>query len=301
MQLTVFSMLVLIAAGAFLFQGVQAVQYRSEGMNRSIAIGAIVAAVIGVVEFALSVGHPAMVFGAFSNLTSGITLFLYAAALFVVAAVVFLAMSLRSEDASVPAWCGVLAIVASVALMLGSAFGYLTISSGFKLSAIDGGSASIIAYFATDALLFGALVVLLIAALRKDEQATGLTRKALLVVAALNVVFVVAYLMWYAADTQSAAQVARSSFDIQHNSFTYGGAVATLTTSASDQLGTFLTGGSAPLFWVGVVVMGMVVPVAAGVAALLKSDRKVVLAVCAVALVAAVVGGVCFRIMLGAL
>ena len=87
--LAVFTLLACLGAGVFGFQGVQAVRYRSERLNRPSAIVALVAAVAGVACFVARLGHWDRVFGMFGNVTSPTTLLLYAVVLFVVVAAVF--------------------------------------------------------------------------------------------------------------------------------------------------------------------------------------------------------------------
>ena len=300
MELTLFCVLTCLAAGLFGFQGVQAARYASEGQNRVVAIAALVLAVAGIASFALSLGHPAQLFGAFGNLASGITLLLYAAVLFVAACAVFAVLSFRTEDGSVPAWAGVMAIAAGVVLALGCAFGYLTLTEGFKVTRVDGGSAALICYFVTAAAAMGAFGTGALGGFKGDAGAVALARKGALAAVALSAAAVVAYLVWFSMDVNAAAQVTKTTFDIQAGSFLVGGAVN--TTTAAEKLAVVLSGASAPLFWGGAVVCGLVVPAACGALALVRGGSlapKALACVCAVALVLACVGAWSFVGCLG--
>lgn len=282
--LALFSLASCLGAGLLGFQGVQAARYRSERLNKTSAAIAGVLALAGIALFALRLGRPERLFSGFANLTSGITLSLYVVALFVVACVVMLVMSSRAEDGSVPAWCGWLAVAASVLLVAGTTCGWL-------LSAkLTGELAATAALMLGSACVLGAAAHLTLAAAWGDADAVGLGRRALLPCAVLAAVGMACYLGWYAADTQAAGAATKSALSM--STFTVGSVGAT-GVSAAERLSALLSGAGAPLFRGGAVACGVVVPLVCGACALVR--RRVALPLAAVALLAAVAGAYALR------
>ena len=294
-----------LGAGLLGFQGVQALRYRSERLNRASAIIAGVLALAGIVLFALRLGRPERLFGGFANLTSGVTLALYAVVAFVVVCVVVLVMSGRAEDGSVPSWCGWASLVVAVLLVAGSTCGYL-------LSARPGGELfATMALLAGGALTMGCAAHLALACALGDADAQTLGRRCLLACGVLAGVATAAYLGWFSLDTQAQAAATKSAFSM--STFMVGGSGGTV--AAGERLMVLLSGTSAPLFWGGTVTCGVVVPVICGAAALVcgrasgseieaaRGPRmRALLGVLAlVALVTSLAGGYALRLCLVAL
>lgn len=253
-----------LGAGLLGFQGVQALRYRSERLNKAAAGVAGVLALVGIALFALRLGQPSRLFSGFANLTSGVTLALYAVVIFVVACVLVIVMSSRAEDGSVPAWCGWVALLASVVLVAGATCGYL-------LSAKLGGELlATFAAFAGGALVMGCSAHLTLAAVRGDADALRLERTCLLACAVVAGVAIAGYLGWFSMDTQAQASATKSAFSM--STFTVGGASSRV--GAGEQVDELLTGASAPLFWGGAVACGVVVPAVCGAVALACGKRR---------------------------
>ncbi|MBS5450283.1 MAG: hypothetical protein KHZ24_03605 [Coriobacteriia bacterium] len=300
-----FTLATCLGAGLFGFQGVQALRYRSERLNKASAAVAGVLALAGLACFALRLGRPERLFGGFANLTSGITLALYAVALFVVVCVVVLVMSSRAEDGSVPAWCGWATLVVSALLVAGTTCGYL-------LSAKPGGELfATMGLFAGGALVMGSAAHLVLACVRADADALALGRCCLLACAVVAGACLAAYLGWFSLDTQAEAAATKSAFSM--STFTVGDSGG--QAAAGERLSALLSGAQASLFWGVGVACGIVVPVACGLVALVcgrvrtGSDepsaagvrRGLLGALAAVALLASVGGGYALRLCLVAL
>lgn len=294
--LALYTLVTCLGAGVLGFQGAACVRWRSERLNKASALLAGVLALAGIALFALRLGRPERLFGGFANFTSGVTLALYGVVAFVVVCVVMLVLSSRTEDGTVPAWCGVAAIVVSVLLVC-------AMTCGSVLSAKPGaGLFTLMALYLGAALLLGAAAHLVLGCVLKDGGACKTGRAALAACAVLAGVGMVAYLAWYGMDTQAAAQATKTSFSM--STYTIGGAAQTL---ATDKLAGVLGGAQAGLFWGGAVACGVAAPLVCGLVALVagKGDaaqkRGILLALGLVALVCALVGGYCLRLCLAAL
>lgn len=292
--LAAFSLLMCLASGLMLFQGIQASLYRAERCNRAAAAISLAAAVAALGCFAARMGHVERVFGMFANVTSPTTHLLYAAVLFVVVCLVYLVVSVRSEDGSVPRWCGVTGAAVSVAVMAFVAFGNYNY---LHLSTLTPDFWALAAYYAANALALGALGELVLGAALGCDDAVGLARKAALPCVALSAVGMAVVLGVFALDSQAASAATTSMFSMAKYNVKAASAVA-----ASDMLAAVLSGASAPLFWGGAVAVGAVVPlVLSAVLFFGKGERAGarVLALGIAALVCLLVGGVCFRLCLG--
>lgn len=261
--LALYTLVTCLGAGLLGFQGASAARYRSERLNKASAVIAGALALAGIALFALRLGRPERLFGGFANLTSGVTIALYATVIFVVACVVVLVLSSRAEDGSVPAWAGVLAVVASLLLVAGMTCGYL-------LSAKLGGRLlTLLALYLGGALVLGASAYLVLAGVRADEPAMRLGRGALLACAVLAGAGLACYLAWFSMDTQAAREATKSALSM--SGFTVGGGVQ--AAAAGEKVAGLLTGAHAALFWGGAVVCGVVVPAACGALALVRGMR----------------------------
>ena len=289
--LAAFSLPMCLASGLMLFQGIQASLYRAERCNRAAAAISLAAAVAALGCFAARMGHVERVFGMFANVTSHL---LYAAVLFVVVCLVYLVVSVRSEDGSVPRWCGVAGAAVSAAVMAFVAFGNYNY---LHLSTLTPDFWALAAYYAVNALALGALGELVLGAALGCDDAVGLARKAALPCVALSAVGMAVVLGVFALDSQAASAATTSMFSMAKYNVKAASAVA-----ASDMLAAVLSGASAPLFWGGAVAVGAVVPlVLSAVLFLGKGERAGgrVLALGSAALACTLVGAVCFRLCLG--
>ncbi len=291
--LAAFSLLICLASGLMLFQGIQATLYRAERCNRAAAAVSLAAAVAALACFAARMGHVERVFGMFANVTSPTTHLLYAAVLFVVACLVYLVVSVRSEDGSVPRWCGVAAIVVSVAVMAFVAFGNYNY---LHLSTLTPDFWALAAYYVLNALALGALGELVLGGVLGCDDATGFAAKAALPCVALSAVAMAVVLGVFSLDSQAASAATTSMFSMTKYNVKAASAVA-----ASDTLAVVLSGASAPLFWGGAVAVGAAVPLVVSVVLFLGKGGKRPVALGLAALACSIVGAVCFRLCLGAI
>ncbi len=293
--LTAFALLSCLGAGVLFFQGVAAARYRSERLNVGASAVAIVCAVVAMVCFALRLGHWERLVGGFSNLTSPITLLLFAAVLFVVAAVVLLVAAARSEDGSVPRWCGVFAAVAAVLLAVCTA---LATHPYNKVTALTPDMWVLVLYYLAAAGTFGSFGTLVLGGLLHDDEAVGFGSKAALGCVAASAVLLGAYLGVFSMDHQAARTASQATYAME--TFTVGGTAGSVV-GAAEKVSALLAGPGAALFWGGAVVCGLVVPAAAGAAALVRKEGSVRLTCGVVGLVFALAGFACCGVGLATL
>lgn len=291
--LAAFALLSCLGAGTLFFQGVAAARYRNERLNVPVACVALVCAVASLVCFALRLGHWERLFGGFSNLTSPITLLLFACVLFVVAAVVMLMMATRSEDGSVPRWCGVLAVVAAVALAVCTA---LATHPYNKVTALTPDMWALVVYYLACAGTLGFFGTWALGAAR-GEDTSGSARIALGCVAA-NAVLLGVYLGVFSLDHQAARTASQATYAMA--TFTVGGTASSVVGAAA-KVGALLTGSGAALFWAGAAGIGLVAPAATGAVALVKTEARVRTLCAWVGLVCAVMGFACCSVGLASL
>ena len=254
-----FSLLSCLAAGALALQGAEACRYRGERSNRVIAGVVIVLAGAALACFAQRLGHWERLFGGFANPLSGISVLLWAFVLFVVVAGVALVLSLRSEDGSVPAWCGAACAVAGFALAACSAFGtyyYLRLTNL---------TADFFAYAflcVASAVVLGCLAVLVVAGMSgaRETQLTAL--RVLLVAVPLYTVALAVLLGVLAGDATAAA--GRSSYSM--TTYNMNGTGTAATSTVAGPVIELVAGEGALWFWLVGVGCSIVAPLAAAVA-----------------------------------
>lgn len=291
--LAAFVVLACLGAGALGLQGVQAARYSGERLNKPVAIVAAAASLAAIACFALRLGHWERLFGGFSNLTSSITLLLYATVLFVVAAIVMLVMAVRSEDGSVPRWCGVLSIAASVILAICTALGSRPY---VKATALTPDMYALALYCVGLAFVLGSLVLLVLGAAMADGASMGFARRLVLAAALVTAVALGVYLGVYAMDHQAAKVASQATYAM--NTFTVGAQKTAAVVGASQKVAALVTGAGAPLFWGLCVGCGVVVPAGAGVVTLARTQRGALFAAGLVGLAGALVGATWFLVCL---
>ncbi len=113
------------AAGMLGAQGYLALRGRGARSCAPALALAVLLAAAGVAGLCLYLGHVERIFNALSHATSSITQELYGVIALVAVAVVCFAAYRRSGDGTMPAWCGVLALVVAAALAVLTARSYL--------------------------------------------------------------------------------------------------------------------------------------------------------------------------------
>ena len=273
--LILFTTLVAWSAGVFGTQAVLAL--RGEAPKAQLSCW-ITAAVL------LAAGGIAVFFG---HLTSGITQELIAIVVLAVAAIVYL-VYLRRDEGKVPAWLAVLSIALAAVLVVVMAHSYMMSARPAWDSVLW------IFYVLGNACVLGPATVALVCAIVKEPVRLAAT--VALIGAAVNAVTTIVYAV---------------TLQFLEGSFTTVGYYSDPTMPTAPlvdvtAVGNVFTGELAPLMWIGVILVGAVVPL---IAALLEKRSGATPAAdgtavasraelwMAVAVIAAVIGAICMRVV----
>ena len=285
--LIIFTTLLAWGCGVFSAQGALALK----GEGKEIQLPALIASVVllavsGVAVF-FHLQHWERIFNGFGHITSGITLEFIGCVVFFVVLVVYFLMMRRAEDGMAPKWCGVLAIIMGVAMPAITGDSYL-------MEAIPVWDTFLLpVYYVFNAVFFGGLSVLVIAALTKCDDVNDTA-------------------IWLAIGGGVATAVALIAYAVFINSL--GGVYSDITyyfdptlpdssmiDVQEDFVGTVLAGSNAPLFWIGAVIVGAALPVVAAFMAkraLAGGKQQQVLPLAGAGLACALAGGICWRMIL---
>lgn len=284
--LILFTFFLCLAGGILLAQGVLTCAGKGKKMQLVSLIAAAIALVVGGIAVFLHLQHWERIFNGFGHLTSGITQELIAIVVLGIVAVVYLVLLRKSDDGgSVPAWIAVVGIVVSAVLVAVMAHSYMMAAR----PAWD--SVFWILYVLGNACVLGpATFALLPGATSADEDAALPASVGLfaLIGAVVNAVTTAAYAIALQMSGSAFADVGRS-FMMMHPM-----KPAVDVTAATN----VFAGEFAPVMWVGVLLVGAVLPLAATFLASRKGrGRSSVSLWMAVAVAAALVGAVCMRVV----
>jgi anaerobic dimethyl sulfoxide reductase subunit C (anchor subunit) len=274
-SLTLFTLFVALGSGLFAAQGLLAALGKGARLQLPALIAAFASVVLGGVFSFTHLQHWDRAFNGFGHLTSGITQELIGIAVVILAMVVYFVLLRRGE---VPRWAGVLALVVGVALVVVMATSYM-----MPARPVWATPALYLFYLAQAALAGGAALWLVAGAAKaEDSYARGARMTA------VGGVLVVVSLAVYAGyiSTVQFAEVG-NYFDPTHPTKAMA--------DPSAYRAQLTTGSLAPHFW-GALIVGGVVPAALG---FLKWRKpKGGLALACIALLAALAGGLAFRVAL---
>ena len=285
--LILFTFFVCLASGILLGQGVMTVLGKGKSMQLASLVSSLVALAVGGISVFFHLQHWERIFNGFGHITSGITLEFIGCVVFFVVLVVYFLMMRRAEDGMAPKWCGVLAIIMGVAMPAITGDSYL-------MEAIPVWDTFLLpVYYVFNAVFFGGLSVLVIAALTKCDDVNDAA-------------------IWLAIGGGVATAVALIAYAVFINSL--GGVYSDITyyfdptlpdssmiDVQEDFVGTVLAGSNAPLFWIGAVIVGVALPVVAAFMAkraLAGGKQQQVLPLAGAGLACALAGGICWRMIL---
>ncbi len=285
--LILFTFFVCLASGILLGQGVMTVLGKGKSMQLASLVSSLVALAVGGISVFFHLQHWERIFNGFGHITSGITLEFIGCVVFFVVLVVYFLMMRRAEDGMAPKRCGVLAIIMGVAMPAITGDSYL-------MEAIPVWDTFLLpVYYVFNAVFFGGLSVLVIAALTKCDDVNDTA-------------------IWLAIGGGVATAVALIAYAVFINSL--GGVYSDITyyfdptlpdssmiDVQEDFVGTVLAGSNAPLFWIGAVIVGVALPVVAAFMAkraLAGGKQQQVLPLAGAGLACALAGGICWRMIL---
>ena len=282
--LILFTFFLCVAGGALGAQGVLNVMGKGKKMQLVSLITALVALAVGGLSVFMHLQHWERIFNGFGHITSGITLEFIGCILFAVVLVLYFLMMRRADDGMAPKWCGVLAIVMGLALPAVTGMSYL-------MSSLPSWNTPLLpVYYMVNTVFMGGLIALIIAGVTGDDTAKDLGVKMALVggVLQLLAVFVYAFMINGSAGLYTA--------DIQYYFDPTLPDVAMVDRASI--VGSIFAGSQALAFWLGVIVVGIVAPLALAWLAKKVETGKKLAAYAGAALVCAAVGGICWRVIL---
>ena len=274
-----FTFLSCLAAGIFFVLGVLNLAGKGKKMQIVSLVSALICAVAAAVCVLGRLQHVERIFNGFGNLTSGVTIELISIIVFAVVLVLYFLMMRRDESGMAPKWCGVVAMLVSLALPIAAAV------PAWETPLMP-------AYYLVNMMLLGGLAALIIAAAVKEEDSAVVKYCSLVSLVGAAGCLVVTLI--YAA-TVAGTVSTQSAYSM--SSAYYGTTTAAATTT---QGATIMAGEHSVLFWAGNVVVGCIVPLVLAALGLLgkTSGRGAVFGAFAVALVCAGVGSLVWRCLI---
>ncbi|MCR5582880.1 MAG: dimethyl sulfoxide reductase anchor subunit [Eggerthellaceae bacterium] len=273
--LILFTVFVAWSAGLFATQALLAFKGRaSQSQVPALATSAALLVIGGIAVF-FHLQHWERIFNGFGHITSGITQELIAIVVVAVLMVAYFVLLRRagSEEAKLPSWLCILSVVASAALVIVMAHSYVMASrpawnSLLWICAVLG-----------NACILGPATMALFAALKgeSDEFCASLVFGGSVV----NAVCSAAYLVFLSTIGGLFVQV-EHYFDLTHPMKE----LQSFTSPFANE--------SAAVLWLGVVAVGLLVPIVSAVLGKKKSDWKTW---GAIAVAAAFVGAICLRVV----
>jgi anaerobic dimethyl sulfoxide reductase subunit C (anchor subunit) len=282
----IFTLFVCLGAGIFAVQGLLAAMGKGAKLQLPALIASLVALVIGGIGSFLHLQHWERAFNGFGHLTSGITQELIGIVVFVAALLLYFIMMRRAKENKVPKWCGVMAIIVSLALVY-------VMGHSYNMAARPVWNTALLPlYYITNSAFFGALTMMVIAAITKMKDVSQtLLATWTLIAGCIQAVATAAYTAYFSL---SAASFINGDYPFDPTQPTK------VLTNPVTQLNSIVTGEHALLFWLGVVVVGLVIPLILAFVTRRTdtSQSTITLALGTCALVSAVAGALCLRVIL---
>ena len=281
--LILFTFFVCLASGILMSQGVLAVQGKGKKVQLPALIAALIALVIGGISVFMHLQHWERIFNGFGHITSGITLEFIGCVVFFVVLVVNFLMMRRSEDGMPPKWCGVLGIIVGIAMPAVTGDSYLMES----IPVWD--TPMLPVYYVINAIFMGGLVMMVLSAVKKEDEAKETGVYMALVGGVLQLIAVIVYAVIINGLTPVYSDIVYY-FD------------PTLPDVSMIDIPSFtesiLAGSNAALFWLGVVIVGAIAPIVLAFMAKKDEANKNLALFGGAGLVCAVVGSFCWRAIL---
>ena len=243
--LIIFTLFVSLAGGIFCLQGMLALEGKGYKLQMPALIVAFISLVIGGIASFIHLEHWDRIFNGFGHLTSGITQELIGIVIVGIAMVAYFVM-LRKSDGIVPKWTAVLAIVTSILLVFLMGHSYLMPSRPVWDTLL------LVAYYLGNTFLFGALTIWMLSSALGCDDSIALGSKLSLIASIVMAIIVAAYAIYIVN-----VDFSEVGFYFDPTSPTAG------LTDPSALAGTLFTGSLATYFWLGVIVIGIIVPFAA--------------------------------------
>lgn len=289
--LILFTFFLCLSGGILAAQGLLTLMGKGKKMQTASLVAALVTLVIGGICVFTHLQHWERIFNAFTALlagngygVSGITLELWGCVVEGIVIVLFFLFMRRAEDGVAPKWCAVLAIIAGLALPVVTGDSYLMPS----LPAWN--TPLLLVYYLTNTIFMGALASMVIAAATKCDDAFDMLAKVAVVGGVLELITVIVYALVIggSAGTYSA--------DIAYYFDPTLPDVAMVDRAGT--MGSLIAGANAPLYWLGAIIVGIVVPLVISFLAMKVKDAQKLMTYAVAALVCVIIGGIIWRVLL---
>lgn len=275
--LLIFTLFICLGAGIIIVSGSLAGLKKAPKIHFLASVIALVSIIIGGVASFLHLQHWERAFNGFGHLTSGITQELIAIAVLGILIVAYLVLARKGQVPQAFGW--IIAVVALITVAV--------MSSSYNMSARPVWDTLLLGlYYISNALVFGALVVIILAAIKKEDVA--ITPTIAIVGVAIQAVATAAYAIYI---TTTASQFAELGNYFDPIRPTEG------MLQPGMDVSNFMVGDLALLFWLGVVIVGCLIPLIATLL-LRKKEGTQLVAFSGAAVICAMIGGVCFRVII---
>ena len=284
--LVIFTLLLCLANGLMGFQGYLLIT--GKGSTRfhvvTVVATAIVLAVGGVAVFT-HLRHWERIFNGFGHITSGITHELILVVVMVVALVAsFVLLRKSGEEKAFPGKAFGIAFI--VIAVVG---GFVTAHSYDMYARPAWNNAFLYLYYYSSELILGAVGAWTLAAVLKEPEEIGsFFSKATAILAIVSAVVCVAAMFFIAnIQPETIDGITFYTYDPTHPAV-----------DPTVDLAAGVSGSAALVFWLGAVIVGCAIPVVAGILSSKKASLAKTPVLPACSLVAALAGGVCYRVVL---
>lgn len=284
--LVIFTLLLCLTSGLMGFQGyLMVVQKGSNRFHFVAIIATAVSLVVGGIAVFTHLQHWERIFNGFGHITSGITHeFIFVILVVIALVAAFLVIRKGKEDNAIPAKpMGIAFIVIAV---IG---GFVTAHSYDMYARPAWNNIFLYLYYYSSELILGAAGIWSIATILKEPvQISAMFSKITLIVSIASAVICVAA-MFFIANIQPET-IEGITF------YTYDPTHPAANPAAS--LAAGVSGSAAPIFWLGAVIVGCAIPAVVSALAMKKEQFAQQAALPIAALVCALAGGVCYRVVL---
>lgn len=280
--LILFTFFVCLASGILFAQGLLTTLGKGKKMQVVSLAASLATLVIGGIAVFLHLQHWERIFNGFGHITSGITLEFIGCVVFFIALVVFFLMMRRSETGEAPKWCGIMAMIVGVAMVV-------VMGDSYLMSALPAWNTPLlIVFYVCNMVFMSGFAGIIIAAFVGEEDAKELMVKIALIGSVLEVIAVLVY--GFVVTSQAGAYTDLGMyFDPTLPD------VAMVNVAAIINV---MSGNMALPFWLGSIVVGGIAPIALAFLATKANDVKGALPYAISGIVCATIGGICWRCIL---
>lgn len=274
--LIIFTTLIAWSAGLFGTQALMAFVGAGKKAQMPAWICSAALLVVGSIAVVFHLQHWERIFNGFGHLTSGITQELIAILVLAIVTVVYLVMMRKFEDgASVPKWLAGVSVVMCVVLVIVMAHSYMMTARPAWDSVLW------LLYVLGNSCILGPVAMAIIMAVKGDElKAIGLPA---LIGAIIAVLTVAAFAIFLSMSGGSFTDMGYY-YDPTH------------PTKAMTDVASLISG-QIPLLWIGAVAVGGLIPLIAAFIGSKKNDAAAWKLWGTIAVIAAVIGAVCMRVV----